>query len=187
MLVKVTEKQFMQMVGELQDKNVQDNQYYGIITSPIFVHQATRVDDCDTEYCDTHNIFRFPVNRDGGTIVCAEGDICCFRMDSQLNVPNAINHLIALLQSKGINAGLDNNDGSIGRDVLVDNTYKVATYTNSYISDGKYFTTMIYPMTVDLDVINHICKKPMKKIPRGLNYYGITQQDIISILEDVNR
>lgn len=33
-------------------------------------------------------------------------------------------------------------------------------------------------MNVDLEDIKKICKKPMKKVPKGLSEYGITTEEV---------
>ena len=41
-------------------------------------------------------------------------------------------------------------------------------------------------MSVDINLIMNICKKPMAKVPKGLNDFGIYEEDIFKIIEDLN-
>ena len=57
--------------------------------------------------------------------------------------------------------------------VIVALTYGIIDYTGGIIS-----------MNVNLDHIKAICRKPMKKVPKGLSDYGITSEEVEEMFLD---
>lgn len=88
--------------------------------------------------------------------------------------------LAAYLKEKGLNAEYD---GGKHNDVTVDG-FKVAGFGIVPIPDTDYLYHGIHvSINADADEINRICKKPMKKVPKGLSEYGITREEIIKCLD----
>ena len=111
----------------------------------------------------------------GGTILGYPDSICLVAFDYE--TPDWCDRLADYLRGKGLNAEHKGND------VLVDG-YKVAGFSATrFFGDNFFYYTFFVSMTVDLNDILLVCKKPMKKIPKGLGDYGITRQEILNALE----
>lgn len=88
--------------------------------------------------------------------------------------------LAEYLKTRGLNAQYD---GGLHNDVTVDG-YKVAGFGIVPIPGTDYLYHGIHvSINADAEEINRICKKPMKKVPKGLSEYGITREDIIRCLD----
>lgn len=185
MLVQVNEDEYQAIYQSLIDNNDQKNHYFGIITSLIAIHESREM-NYNQQYCEEHNIKILHNNRYGETIVAFSGDIDFFFIQNENKIPKEINCLLQYLRfNKKLVANIDESMMLIGRDILIDDTYKVATFTNTEYN-GVVFTAGHISMSVDLDEIKNICLKPMKKIPKGLTEYGITQQEIIDLIRQAN-
>ena len=147
--------------------------------TPWGIYEQTEVnyggDDCNVEYCEENNIPCYKSRDDGGCIVNFAGtiNIADFRPSREGWVfPVFLNDFTEYLKSKGLNAEYDGND------VLIDG-YKVASgfgynlppnYQRQYTGLGFFFNQ-------DVELIRHICLKPMVKEPKGLEEYGITTEE----------
>lgn len=150
----------------------------------IVIQKETEVtygfeNDCDKEWCAENNIPCFDRNSGGGCIVHAKGNISVTLVYSHDEEPGFlgiafVNNLIRFLEGKGLNCSFEHND------VLVDG-YKVASgYDNNLPPDWRWCKTGLQiSMNQELNIIEHACKKPMIKTPKGLSEYGITTQDIM--------
>ena len=116
----------------------------------------------------------------GGTIVNFKDDICIanFKKNNFTFGEEILTLLGSYLQSKGLNVCIDCND------LIVDDIYKVASYASTNI-EGIVYTAIHISMSVDLEIINVFCLKPMNKIPKGLNEYGITTDEIDKFFQSV--
>ena len=181
---RVTEQGYINIWQEIIKDKILDTHYWGIITSPLAIHES-QSKDYNLEYCIEHNIPILHSNRVGGTIVAKANDIDFFYVMENNNVPDEIVKILYYLRNvKHLNADLSESPDYIGRDILIDDIYKVATFTNSQQGDGSFFSAGHISMSVDLEAIKNICLKPMKKIPKGLSEYGITQEEIINLIEN---
>ena len=118
------------------------------------------------------------INHEGGTIITSPGDvqIGIFTEGYSGNVyrDQIIGDIIKLLQTKGHDAVVVNND------ILVNGRKVVGFGSRMY---GKILYTAIQvSIDIDVDLIQSICTKAMKKVPDGLKNYGIDTQDILNIL-----
>lgn len=147
-----------------------DNQVnYGFDAQPNF------------EYCEKHNIPCVNIGRMGGTFVVNKDDIG-FGYITQ-GIKNEIgialcDELTNYLKNKGFNVTQESND------ILVDG-YKVFGWASYYYKnfDAIYITAHI-TLSVNLELIQNICTKPMNKVPKGLNDFGVTRDEVIQFLED---
>lgn len=143
---------------------------YVVIERPVvIVHRKTQVDEntCDAlgyEVVESYN--------NGGTIVANAGDI----IFSHLDVPDNewLNYFAARfvewLKSKGLDAKHTDND------ILVDG-YKVCGLCITRY--GRIdFSSGVIGINTNIGDIKKICRKPMKKIPKGLSEYGITTEEV---------
>lgn len=110
----------------------------------------------------------------GGTILGYPDSICLVAFDRKK--PNWMRVLFKFLKSKGLNVK------NTGNDILVDGN-KVAGFSATRFSgDDFFYYTFFVSMTVDLNDILLVCKKPMRKVPEGLGDYGITRQEVLDAL-----
>jgi hypothetical protein len=79
-------------------------------------------------------------------------------------------YFVEWLKDKGLDAVYVENE------VLVDD-YKVCVLCVTRYGRIDY-TGCIISMNVNLDHIKQICRKPMKKVPKGLLEYGITTEEV---------
>ena len=137
---------------------------YGVDENPNF------------EYCVKHNLRTTNLGRRGGVFFIKKGDIAFGSIAKGLNNEPAFevrDKLLQFLKAKGLNATADGND------IMIDNTYKVFGWSSHYFHNlDKLFIVCHFTMSVDLNTIKNVCPKPMIKIPKGLNDYGITTEDI---------
>lgn len=129
------------------------------------------------EYCIENDIDIIMTNHKGGTIVSSEKDIyIAFISPHQNNFGTRLcKYAIEKLKGKNINLDI------VGNDILADGQYKVMASMKTRIGD-MYYSAVGFFLEPDIELIKKICLKPMVKIPKGLNDYGITTDDIIEIV-----
>ena len=174
--------------------NSSNNELYIIILDNTEVIYGNP-ESCNVEYCNDNNInyIRQSYLSGGGCIVGVKGNIFIDykhivkvddntdlakikKVDKQFSIA-----LCEYFKSKGLNsARCDNND------VLIDD-FKVASgcFFEQLYNDN-YIQYMGYQISIyqDLDLINHVCNKEMKKIPKALSEYGITTEEMIQFIEN---
>ncbi len=142
---------------------------YVVIESPVaIVHRASQVDEtvCKElgyEVVESYN--------NGGTILANPGDIIFSHLDAPDNgwIFRFKDYFLDWLKCKGLNAIYEDND------ILVDG-YKVCGLCITRY--GRIdFSSAILAVNTNLDHIKAICRKPMKKVPKGLSEYGITTKE----------
>ena len=143
---------------------------YVIFESPTAaVHRTAQVDEntCKElgyEVTETFN--------NCGTIICNPGDFGIGHMGKPENGwhERFVEYFLTWLKNKGLNAEYIDND------ILVD-SYKVCG-----ICVNRYgcldYTGGLIGINTNLDHIKAICRKPMKKVPKGLSEYGITTEEV---------
>lgn len=127
------------------------------------------------EYCINNNIPIFRVERVGGTIVSNVGDFDFVIVDPNIEKdvripPEVLQKLFVLANDHELDVVFDGND------LLIDG-YKTASYSNRQV-DGGIYTAIHISMSVNMELIQNICTKEMKKIPKGLNDFGITNEEV---------
>lgn len=151
------------------------------------VHEQTEVntgmqDDCDMQYCKEHNIPVYLMERSGGTIVCSKGNIgisVITPVKWGWQTTAFLNAFTEYLKSKNLNVEYNNND------ILVDG-FKVASSAEIRVGDNlkNVYSTYQISINQDIEAIEHICKKEMIKIPKGLKDYGIITSQIVNWCEN---
>ena len=132
------------------------------------------------EYCKEHNIECVDIGRRGGAFVVNKGDIGLGYVGYGLD--NTVGELISRkftehLKDKGLNAEERDND------ILIDG-YKVFGWASNYYKEyDAIYITCHFTISVDLELIQKICTKPMNKTPKGLSEFGISREEIIEFIE----
>ena len=156
-----------------------NNEYLGFVVGKTTEVHYGFDKDIDFEYCDKHNIPYYNLQRNGGTIVSAAGNLSIGflynnRKRGAFILGPILRDLSKYLATKGLSATIDKND------LLVDGC-KVAS-TGGYNFDKLFhrtYETFQVSINQDLEAINNICKKPMIKVPKGLSEYGITTEEMV--------
>ena len=168
-LLKVTEKNVLYEVKKSIDWCIHRIMYMVADTPITFVHKTSQV---DKETCDALGYTIYEAFYNGGTILNNKGDLIFAHFGEPENgwIFGFIDYFVDWLKAKGLNAEFVDND------VLVDN-HKICgiCITRHGMID---FTCCFLCVNVDLEAIKAICKKPMKKVPRGLSEYGITTEEV---------
>lgn len=149
---------------------------YVVVDTPVsIVHRAYQVDE-DT--CKELGYEIVEAYNNAGTIVSNNGDILIGHFAEPENgwYDAFIAYFLGWLKAKGLNAEYVSND------ILVDG-YKVCGMCITRYGRIDY-TGGIISMNVNLDHIKAICKKPIKKVPKGLSEYGITTEEVEQMFLD---
>lgn len=174
-MIKVNEQQFMQILPTVMNNG-----------GAVYVRPATTLvhlgldEDIDEEYCKENNIPVFRVKRVGGAIVSNKNDYDFIVVDNKPHKnepPLLFQKLIYILLNNNLDAKFEKND-------LLIEGYKTASYSYRTIGNGLTYLAMHISMKVDLELIKNICKKEMKKVPRGLNDFGIYDDTIDSLIKE---
>ena len=143
---------------------------YVVVDRPVaIVHRKTQVDEA---LCEEMGYDLVESYNNAGTIVSNKGDILVGHTNAPDNgwYNRFISHFIEWLRNKGLDAEFADND------ILVDGHKVCGMCVTRY---GRIdYTGGIISMNVNLDHIKAICRKPMKKVPKGLSEYGITTEEV---------
>lgn len=159
-------------VSEIK-KNIECGNHTGfhvmIETPVVFVHRENQV---DKESCKAMGYDVYEAYYNGGTIIGNKGDMAFAHFGAIDNgwYNRFIDHFVKWLKSKGLNAEFVSND------ITVDG-YKVCGMCITRYGRIDY-TAGFIGINTNLDDIKAICKKPMKKVPKGLSEYGITTEEV---------
>ena len=149
---------------------------YVVIESPVaIVHRKTQVDEAickelGYEIVESYN--------NGGTILANPGDIIFSHLAEPGNgwLLRFKDYFVNWLKTNELNAVCEDND------ILVDG-YKVCGLCITRY--GRIdFSSAILAVNTNLDHIKQICRKPMKKVPKGLMDYGITTEEVEQMFLD---
>lgn len=143
---------------------------YVVIERPVaIVHRERQV---DKDICQELGYEVVESYNNGGTILANPGDMIMSHLYEPDNgwIFRFADYFVEWLKERGLNAVFEDND------VLVDG-YKVCG-----ICITRYgridFSSAFIGLNTNLDHIKAICRKPMKKVPKGLSEYGITTDEI---------
>lgn len=143
---------------------------YVVVERPVaIVHRKIQV---DKDVCKELGYDIVESYNNAGTIVSNEGDVLIGHFAQPENgwYNRFIAYFLDWLKAKGLNAEYVSND------IVVDG-YKVCGMCITRYG-GIDYTGGIISVNVNLDHIKQICRKPMKKVPKGLSEYGITSAEI---------
>ena len=173
--IKVTQKEWL---GEAT-RYIQGGLHriaYVVVDSPVaIVHRKTQVDE-DTCKALGYDIVESYNN--AGTIVSNKGDVLIghFAQTDNCWYDRFVAYFLDWLKAKGLNAEYISND------ILVDG-HKVCGMCITRYGCIDY-TGGIISVNVNLEHIKQICRKPMKKVPKGLSEYGITSEEVEQMFLD---
>lgn len=147
-----------------------------MVESPIaFVHKERQV---DRETCESMGYEICEAYYNGGTILGNNGDMAFAHFGEIGNgwYDRFISYFLNWLKAKGLNAVYEDND------ILVDGYKACGMCVTRY---GRIdYTAGFIGINTNLEHIKAICKKPMKKVPKGLSEYGITTEEIEQMFID---
>ena len=166
---KVTQKDWLNEATRYIQGGLHRIAYVMVENPVVIVHRKTQVDE---EVCQNLGYEIIESYNNAGTIVSNAGDVLIGHFYHPDNgwYDRFIRHFLDWLKSKGLNAEYVSND------VVVDG-YKVCGMCITRYGRIDY-TGGIISMNTNLDHIKAICKKPMKKVPKGLYDYGITTEEV---------
>ena len=149
---------------------------YVVVDSPVaIVHRKTQVDE---EVCKALGYDIVESYNNAGTIVSNAGDVLIGHFAEPENgwYDRFIAYFHDWLKAKGLNAVYESND------ILVDGHKVCGMCITRY---GRIdYTGGIISVNCNLDHIKQICRKPMKKVPKGLSEYGITSEEVEQMFLD---
>ncbi len=132
----------------------------------------------DVNACIRSGAFLYQAWHLGGAIVCFPGDLSIMELKnggSNFGC-ESISAVRDMLESRKISALIDGND------LMVDGR-KCGSWART--SDRGYTQTVVhFSINSDVTTIRELCTKPMAKIPGALSDYGITAEDIWTILKE---
>ena len=134
-----------------------------------FVANADAVNE---DACTEYGYHVIDTQHTGGAVVVNKGDMSVVYFGTVGNVvmKDFAMYLIGKYKEMGLNATYEDND------VLIDG-YKISGLSATPYGHIQYSTIHI-GINTNLDHIKAICRKPMKKIPKGLSEYGITTEEV---------
>ena len=174
-IIKPTQTQWMPEVKKHIAGGIHKIGYVAIESPVAIVHRKTQVDENTCEELGYEIVESY---NNGGTILATKGDIIFSHLDTPDNgwLFRFKDYFIDWLKAKGLDVTFEDND------ILVDG-YKVCGLCITRY--GRIdFSSAILAINTNLDHIKAICKKPMKKIPKGLSEYGITTEEVEQMFLD---
>lgn len=133
---------------------------------------VAKADDVNADACEEYGYTILDTQHTGGVVVVNKGDMSVVHFGTVGNrvMQDFADYLIERYKERGLNATYVDND------VLIDG-YKISGLSATKYGDIQYSTIHI-GINTNLDHIKAICKKPMKKVPKGLSEYGITTEEV---------
>ena len=129
-------------------------------------------------FCAAHNIPVAAGEYIGGCIVCMPGDLSLIRTawGSSDFATDLARRAAEMLVARGLSVSIDGND------VLVDGC-KVISWASSMAQNGWSQNVIHFSIgPMDMELVRHVCAKPMMKTPGSLGVYGITAEMLLTEL-----
>ena len=139
-------------------------------------------DTGNKEFMESNGIKAYRMGTGGGCIVAFPDNLEIGLFTKNLEstfLERATEKVVDFLKGKGLNIILDNND------VLVDGTYKVFSTSKMTYNETLLLGAIHVSINCDAELVDKICTKPMKKIPKGLSEYGITSDEMLDLIVGV--
>ena len=156
------------------------NILYYLVFNNIVVSRSIYTKDYNEEYIKQHNLKTIDLPREGGTIVAFPKDIHIVYFVEEATfsgIPEEIIKLRKYFISRPETSKVQGND------FLVDG-YKVASFSVKRLepNDKVLFVNIIFDYDIDAEIIKHVCKKEMIKVPKGLKDFNVPYEDILNIV-----
>lgn len=135
---------------------------------------------CSDKDGSFRNVYKLQVHQiyhDGGVIVLFPGDLLFLWLVEESILKNITIDIVEWLQRHKVNAKIDRND------VMVDN-YKLFGTMSRNVGNYKY-EGMFISFNSDPSIIDTICNKPIRKVPKGLSKLGINRKEVISFIQEL--
>lgn len=163
-------------VQEAIQKNVPCCLYFSPTKTTAFVGYKQHI---NVNQAQQYDIDIFNLNNEGGVIISDKGSLIIGAFFDEANDFQSFlaSKICQKIMDKGYKAIIDGND------IIVDEEFKVASFSSRRFGK-KLFGSFQISFTVNMDLIQSLCTKTMKKIPRGLNHYGISFDEIFYIFKD---
>lgn len=173
---KVLVKDITEELNHLIQNRIEDV-IYCIHEQPL-VFKST-YGEINKQYCVDNNYIICESQNMGGIIVANSGDInmAIMKQDGWYIGEQLLVYLKDRLQDRIPNLSIDSND------LLLDGKYKMISYASINANNRLIYTCVHISFNPDVNAIQNICIKPMTKIPKGLNDFGITHDEIINIIK----
>lgn len=138
--------------------------------------------ECNINYCLENNIPCSNRYDGGGTIVHAKGCIGFNYIYSHNKYKDFISTIFVrdlynYFKEKGLNVELNKND------ILIDGYKVVSSAEINLKPDYRWCScSVLISMNQNLNLINKVCLKPMIKIPKALNEFNITTEEMLNFI-----
>lgn len=164
-----------QAVNTIQDFIQNENHGWAYCIHDKKVIFLPQNENYNESFCKENNYEILNTLHSGGIVVVNKNDISFvhFGPIGDETMLNFANYLVNYYISKGLNAVFDGND------ILIDG-YKISGLSATPYNHIQYSTIHV-GINTNLEDIKAICTKPMVKIPKGLNEYNITAEEIEQI------
>lgn len=135
----------------------------------VFIREPNTINE---DVCIEEGYTVLDTKHTGGVVVVSKGDMSVVHFGEIGNkyLEDFAMYLIERYKERGLNATYEDND------VLIDG-YKISGLSSTPYGHIQYSTIHV-GINTNLDHIKQICRKPMKKVPKGLSEYGITSEEV---------
>lgn len=173
--IKVTQKEWLGEATKIIQCGLHRTANLVVENPVVGVYRKSQVDE---EVCNTLGYEVVETYNNASTVVHEKGDILFGHFCPVDNgwYHRFIEYFVNWLKSKGLNADFVSND------IVVDG-YKVCGMAITRYGRIDY-TAGFIGINTNLEHIKQICRKPMKKVPKGLSEYGITTEEIEQMFLD---
>lgn len=173
--LKVTQKEWLGEATKIIQGGLHRTAYLVVENPVVGVYRKSQVDE---EICNTLGYEIVETYNNASTVVHCKGDILFGHFAEIENgwYNRFIDYFVNWLKSKGLNADFVSND------IVVDG-YKVCGMAITRYGRIDY-TAGFIGINTNIDHIKQICKKPMKKVPKGLSEFGITTAEVEQMFLD---
>lgn len=174
-IIKLSQSEWIPSVTKFIQFGEHKTGYVIFENATAAVHQKKQVDEA---LCQSLGYNVVESYNNCGTIIANKGDFGIGYIGKTENQwhKHFVAYFLNWLRNKGLNAEYVDND------ILV-NGYKVCGIcVNRY---GRIdYTGGIIGINTNLEHIKTICRKPMKKVPKGLSEFGITTEEVEQMFLD---
>lgn len=143
---------------------------------------VSKTNEINYEELEKSNVIVCPSQNFGGTIVASAGDMdmAIFKLNGWRVGSEFLKNIKEKFDKYIPNLSIDKND------LIAEGKYKLISYASVNAGDNLIYTCVHISFNPNVELINKICSKPMKKIPKSLKDYGLTTNMLEQILQEIN-